>query len=289
MKVKHIGRILVTGIATMSMVAALGLTGCGGGGQATEGNDTAQATELQIFAANSLEKALPEVQALYTEQHPEVTFADTQFKASGDIVEKIAGGAAPDVLICASSSSMDDAADYINADTRKDMFTNELVVVTGADSKVKINSIDDIKNIDGKVGIGEPNAVPAGKYALQALESVGLCTYEEADGQITDIKWDKSVADKMDAGSDKVGTVANHVATGDFAAGFVYTSDVYRYDGIQVAYTTPSDSHKPILYPGAVLKDSKNAEVAADFLNFCMTDPDAQQIFANYGFELVSE
>ena len=104
MKVKHIGRILVTGIATMSMVAALGLTGCGGG-QAAEGGDTAQATELQIFAANSLEKALPEVQALYTEQHPEVTFADTQFKASGDLVEQIAGGATPDVLICASSSS----------------------------------------------------------------------------------------------------------------------------------------------------------------------------------------
>ena len=61
---------------------------------------------------------------------------------------------------------------------------------------------------------------------------------------------------------------------------------MYRYDGIEVAYTCPDDSHKPIVYPGAVAASSKNAEAAADFLEFCMTDEDALAIWAEYGFEL---
>ena len=67
----------------------------------------------------------------------------------------------------------------------------------------------------------------------------------------------------------------------------VYTSDIFRYDGITVAYTTPADSHKNILYPGAVVKDSANAEAAADFIKFCLENADAQKIFSEYGFELV--
>ena len=61
----------------------------------------------------------------------------------------------------------------------------------------------------------------------------------------------------------------------------------FRYDGIEVAYTTPADSHKTILYPGAVVKDSANAEAAADFIKFCLENADAQKIFSEYGFELV--
>ena len=60
------------------------------------------------LAANSLEKALPEVQKLYTEQTG-TTFADTQFKASGDLVEQMRAGATVDVLITASKGTMDDA------------------------------------------------------------------------------------------------------------------------------------------------------------------------------------
>ncbi|MDO4890378.1 MAG: extracellular solute-binding protein, partial [Coriobacteriaceae bacterium] len=89
------------------------------------------------------------------------------------------------------------------------------------------------------------------------------------------------------AGADKVGTVASYVKEGQADVGFVYTSDIFRYDGIEVAYTTPADSHKTILYPGGVTTDSANAEVAKDFLTFCLENADAQKIFSEYGFELV--
>jgi molybdate transport system substrate-binding protein len=241
--------------------------------------------ELQIFAANSLEKALPEVQALYTAQHPEVTFTDTQFKASGDLVEQIGAGASADLLITASKGSMDTAVENGSIDdtTRIDMFGNDLVIVKAVGSAITVASLEDVKSADfSKIAIGDSATVPAGQYANQSLNSIGLYTSDTGkDGE-----YDAAIAEKIVL-ADKVGTAANYVATGDCQIGFVYTSDLYRYDGIETAFTVPADAHKAILYPGAVLKDSKNTDVAKDFLNFCLTNPDAQKIWSQYGFEVL--
>ena len=104
---------------------------------AVKGDTTADdVVNLQIFAANSLEKALPDVESLYTEQTG-VTFTDTQYKGSGDLVEQMRGGAPVDILITASAGTMDDAAEdgLIDDDTRQDMFTNELVIVRAMGSE----------------------------------------------------------------------------------------------------------------------------------------------------------
>ena len=237
---------------------------------------------LQVFAANSLQKAMPEVQGLYTEQTG-VQFADTQFLASGDLVKKMAAGAESDAFIAASESSMDDAVsqDLVDDSTRVDMFTNDLVVVKKKGSDLGISSLEDLADVDGKVSIGDAATVPAGKYANQALHSVDLYTGTAGD----DGRYVDSFAPKVDTVA-KVGDAAAHVASGDAAAGMVYSSDVYRFDGVEVAFTTPAESHKPIVYPGAVSRASKNAEQAADFLDFCLNNREAQKIWAKYGFEL---
>ena len=163
-----------------------------------------KAVELQVFAANSLEKALPEVQELYAEQTG-TTFADTQFKASGDLVEQMRAGAAVDVLITASKGTMDDAeaAELVDADTREDMFVNDLVIIRAEGSDTKVEAIADVANLDGKIAIGDAKTVPAGKYANQALASVGLYTGTEGD----DGEYAPEIADKV-ALADKVGTAA---------------------------------------------------------------------------------
>ena len=266
---------------------AFALAGCSSsatdqGSAQTAAKGAEPAIELQVFAANSLEKALPEVEALYTEKTG-VTFSDTQYKGSGDLVEQMRGGAPVDILITASAGTMDDAAmgDLIDESTRRDLFVNDLVIVRGEDSDIQIASLEDVASVDGRIAIGESGAVPAGKYANQALASVGL--YTEAEGE--NGSYASSIADKVSL-ADKVGTAAQYVSTGDCAIGFVYSSDVYRYDGIEVAYTCPDESHKAIVYPGAVSSSSGHAEVAADFLEFCMTDEDALAVWAEYGFEL---
>ena len=270
-------------------VLAVALTGCGntqaastGSAPAAEGSAAKESVQLQVFAANSLEKALPEVQALYTEETG-TTFADTQFKASGDLVEQMKAGASVDALITASKGTMDDAvsAELVDESTRQDMFTNDLVIVKAEGSDVAVNSLEDVKTVEGKVAVGDAKTVPAGKYANQALNTIGLYTGAAGD----DGEYAPEFADRV-ALADKVGTAAKYVSTGDATIGFVYSSDVYRYDGIEVAYTCPEDSHKPIVYPGAVAKDSKNAEETAKFLDFCMNNKEAQEIWAKYGFEL---
>ena len=212
-----------------------------------------------------------------------MTFADTQFKASGDLVEQMRAGAQVDALITASKGTMDDAveADLVDESTREDMFVNDLVIVKAEGSDLAISSIEDVANLEGKIAVGDAATVPAGKYANQALASAGLYTNAEgADGEYA-----ASIAAKV-ALADKVGTAAKYVSTGDCAAGFVYSSDIYRYDGIEEAFVCPDDSHKPIVYPGAVSATSENAEEAAKFLEFCLTNKDAQKIWAKYGFEL---
>lgn len=248
----------------------------------TAGSAPAKAVELQIFAANSLEKAMPEVQALYTEKTG-VTFADTQFKASGDLIEQMRAGAQADALITASKGTMDDAVagGLVDEATRLDMFVNDLVVVKAEGSDVEIASLEDVKNIEGKVAIGDAVTVPAGKYANQALSIIGLYTGAAGDDGV----YAPEFADRV-ALADKVGTAAKYVSTGDATIGFVYSSDIFRYDGIEQAFVCPEDSHKPIVYPGAVAASSEHAKAAADFLDFCMNDAEAQKVWAKYGFEL---
>lgn len=258
------------------------LAGCGAKPADTAGSAPAKAVELQIFAANSLEKAMPEVQALYTEKTG-VTFADTQFKASGDLIEQMRAGAQADALITASKGTMDDAVagELVDEATRLDMFVNDLVVVKAEGSDVEIASLEDVKNIEGKVAIGDAVTVPAGKYANQALSSIGLYTGAAGDDGV----YAPEFADRV-ALADKVGTAAKYVSTGDATIGFVYSSDIFRYDGIEQAFVCPEDTHKPIVYPGAVAASSEHAKAAADFLDFCMNDAEAQKVWAKYGFEL---
>lgn len=277
------------GFVSLSAVAAagLGLAGCSGS-KTSEPAGSAKASskketvELQVFAANSLEKALPEVQELYTDQTG-TTFADAQFKGSGDLVEQMRAGATVDVLITASKGTMDDAeaAELVDADTREDMFVNDLVIIRAEGSDTMVEAIADVANLNGKIAIGDAKTVPAGTYANQALASVGLYTGTEGD----DGEYAPEIADKV-ALADKVGAAAAYVSTGDCVAGFVYSSDIFRYNGIEEAFVCPEDSHKPIVYPGAVAESSEHADEAKAFIDFCLSNKKAQKIWAKYGFEL---
>ncbi|MDR1089188.1 MAG: molybdate ABC transporter substrate-binding protein [Coriobacteriales bacterium] len=271
------------GGSTPAPTSGTASSGSGSSGAATE---PAAAVELQIFAANSLERALPEVQALYTAENPNVSFADSQFKGSGDLVTELEGGAPADILITASSATMDTAVENGNIDeaTRSNMFQNDLIIVKQAGSSVTISSLSDVNgSAISKVAIGDADAVPAGSYANQSLFTIGLYSAESGKGG----EYLEGFADKVVIQS-SVGNVAKTVATGDAQIGFVYTSDLYRYDDIEQAFVVPADTHKNIVYPGAVVASSAHASEADRFLEFCLTNPDALRIWAQYGFEVAA-
>ena len=288
--------ILALAAALAAMVA---MVGCSSGQKSEEATDekaatetTAEPVELQVFAANSLSKAMEEVQAAYIEDgHSNITFADTQYKSSGELNEMLGAGSYADLLISASKGSMDTAVKggYVDEGTRVDMFKNDLVIVSKEGSGLKDVTLQDIA--DGKYTfcVGD-ESVPAGNYADQALSTVGVYIPSGDD----EGKTGKDISGKNGSFAEgynpvldtSVGNVCKHAQSGDVDVAFVYTSDVYRFGGVEIVGTVPADTHKNIVYPGAITSQSKNVEATQEFLDWCQNSEKAQEIWQKWGFEL---
>ena len=288
--------ILALAAALAAMVA---MVGCSSEQKPEEATDekaatetTAEPVELQVFAANSLSKAMEEVQAAYIEDgHSNVAFADTQYKSSGELNEMLGAGSYADLLISASKGSMDTAVKegYVDEGTRVDMFKNDLVIVSKEGSGLKDVTLQDIA--DGKYTfcVGD-ESVPAGNYADQALSTVGVYVPSGDD----EGKTGKDISGKNGAFAEgynpvldtSVGNVCKHAQSGDVDVAFVYTSDVYRFGGVEIVGTVPADTHKNIVYPGAITSNCKNAEATQEFLDWCLSSDKAQEIWQKWGFEL---
>ena len=305
MKRRKFLSLLTCGIVAVCMAVALGLAGCGGGSasgskaassSASSSANSGQAVQLQIYAANSLSKAMAEAQTLYTKKNPNVTFADTQYKSSGELNTMLeADPTAADIEITASKGTMDTAEEkgFIDKNTRVTMFKNDLVMVTSANNNnITSVTLDDIAAGKYTICVGD-DSVPAGNYANQSLSTVGC--FVDPDGKTgaesagkangTDAYAGTPVAGKVVTDT-SVGNVCKHAESGDVDIAFVYTSDVERFGGVKVVGTVPANTHKNITYPGAVCAKSKNATAAKAFLDWCMTDKEAAEIWQKWGFEL---
>lgn len=259
-----------------SLCVACLLAGCSGN------SNSAEKVELEIYAANSLTDAMTEAQEAYTKAHPEVTFADSQFEASGTLVQKMEAGGKPDIFISANKKNMDKVVedDLVASDAPFDLFKNDLVIVTAEDSAVNDITLAEVCDGTYTISVGDKN-VPAGTYAKQALYTVDCYTNESGtDGEIT------GPIKGLVTEADKAGSVCSYAQSGEVDFGFVYSSDVMRYDGVKSVCIVPGDTHKPIIYPAAVTKDSEHADAAAAFLTWCQEDPEAQKIWQKWGFEL---
>lgn len=306
--------LMFVAVAAMALVAAFALAGCSSPANSTSSDTAASgasasssataanvdsdgAVELQIFAANSLTKAMAQAEELYTSIYPNVTFADTQYKASGELNAMLEGGAYADIEITASKGTMDTAAEkgYIDEGTRVTMFTNELVMVTSENNAdITEMTLEDIATGAYTVGVGD-DSVPAGNYANQSLSTVGC--FIDPDGKTGADSAGKANGTDAYAGTPlegkvmtqtSVGNVCKLAEAGDVDIAFVYTSDVERFGGVKVVGTVPEDTHKAITYPGAVTSQSDHKEEAQAFINWCLTDRDVQEIWQKWGFTLAA-
>ena len=283
----------------VSLVGVFALFGCSGGNAASSASSSASSSaasaepvELQVFAANSLSKAMEDIQAAYiADGHDNVTFADTQYKSSGELNEMLGAGSYADLLISASKGSMDTAVKegYVDESTRVDMFVNDLVIVAKEDSDISEVTLQDIADGEYTFCVGD-ESVPAGNYACQALSTVGV--YVPAGDEAG--KTGKDISGKGGAFADgytpvldtSVGNVCKHAQSGDVDVAFVYTSDVYRFGGVKIVGTVPADTHKNIVYPGAITANCENVEATQEFLDWCLNSDQAKKIWQEWGFEL---
>lgn len=283
----------------VSLVGVFALFGCSGGNAASSASSSASSSaasaepvELQVFAANSLSKAMEDIQAAYiADGHDNVTFADTQYKSSGELNEMLGAGSYADLLISASKGSMDTAVKegYVDESTRVDMFVNDLVIVAKEDSDISDVTLQDIADGEYTFCVGD-ESVPAGNYACQALSTVGV--YVPAGDEAG--KTGKDISGKGGAFAEgytpvldtSVGNVCKHAQSGDVDVAFVYTSDVYRFGGVKIVGTVPADTHKNIVYPGAITANCENVEATQEFLDWCLNSDQAKKIWQEWGFEL---
>ena len=296
-------RLALSAVLALSLVGAFALFGCSSNTteqkkseDSAKTEQTAEPIELQIFAANSLSKAMEDIQAAYiADGHDNVTFADTQYKSSGELNEMLGAGSYADLLISASKGSMDTAVSkgYVDESTRVDMFKNDLVMVSKEGSDLKDVTLDDIAAGKYTICVGD-DSVPAGNYAAQSLSTVGVYapagddagkTGKDISGKGGSYNTDM-VKDGKVVLDTSVGNVCKHAQSGDVDVAFVYTSDVYRFGGVEVVGTVPANTHKNIVYPGAITKDCKNVEATLEFLDWCLTSEKAQKIWQDWGFEL---
>lgn len=225
--------------------------------------------EILVAAAISLKGAFDEIGSLYeTRTGTKVSF---NFGASGVLQKQIETGAPVDVFASAGEKQMDelDAKGLIDKDTRSDFVRNTLALVVPKDSKLEINSFDDLDNPNLKrLALGNPKTVPAGQYALQTLSNLKL-------------------SDKLQPKfifAENVRQALDYVERGEADAGIVYSSDMAAaQDKIVVKATAPENLHDPILYPIAVIKDSREKEAAKGFVNLILS-PEGQGILKKYGF-----
>ena len=87
--------------------------------------------------------------------------------------------------------------------------------------------------------------------------------------------------------SENVRVALDLVARGEAALGIVYGSDAVAEPKVHVRGTFPADSHKPIVYPGAVTANAAEATDAADFLAYLAQD--AGPAFEAQGFTVLSK
>lgn len=259
-------KILTIATAIVLAMSMFLLAGCG---SSSDDSADAEKPEVTVLAAASLTDALDEIIAEY-EKDAECTITPS-YAGSGDLVQQIEGGASCDIFISASKANMDqlEDGDFIDTDTRKDLLENTLTLIATAEKK-DVVTMDTLTSSDvGTIAVGEPETVPAGKYATQVFDNLG----------ITD-----QLTDKIAYAKD-VRAVLNYVETGDADCGFVYRTDALLLDEANGAIIgdVNSDLHDPIVYPAAILADAPQAEQAADFYEFIQGDF-AKEVFEKYGF-----
>jgi molybdate transport system substrate-binding protein len=229
--------------------------------------------ELTVSAAISLKDALDEIAQLYHAETPG-TVIHFNLGGSGTLQHQIEQGAPVDIFISASEDQMNslESEGLLSPGTRKDLLKNTVVLIVPK-GKSGISSFQDLARPEVKViAIGDPQTVPAGKYAQEVLTHFHL--YEQLKPKLVLAK--------------DVRQVLTYVITGNVDAGIVYATDAKISSAVSVVATAPADSHSPTVYPVAALKASKQPAEAKRFLDFLISAK-ALAVFEKYGFQPAGE
>lgn len=223
-----------------------------------------------IFAAASTAAALSELAARHERRGrrpPRLSFA-----SSATLARQILNGAQPTLFLSANRRWMDalDEAGLLAPGTRRALLGNRLAVIrrSGPEQDVSLANPDTLLAAlgDAPLVLGDPAHVPAGFYAREALQSLGI--WAHLKGRL--------------AFAPNARAVTVRVARGDAPLGITYASELSAEASLVAAAWFPDESHSPIRYELTLVEPVRNPSALA-FYEYLFSG-EAQQVFMHHGF-----
>ena len=242
--------------------------------QAAERGEGKTAT---IFAAASLGPALDQVISAFASsaaaQDLDLEIRPV-YAASSTLARQILAGAPADLYLSAHPRWTQELeqAGVIQADRQVQLLGNRLALIAPADSTLAL-SVDTSSGwaaalAEDRLALGDPQHVPAGLYAAEALRRLGL--------------WDL-VASRLAQAPDVRAALAL-VSRGEAALGIVYRSDLVGLDSVRLLQLLPAEAHSPIVYDLAVIRQPGADRTAATAFFDYLQGPEATELFEAHGF-----
>ena len=242
-----------------SLAAAFLVAACGGAATPS----SARPVTINVFAAASLTDSFKALGDTFHRQHANVT-VQFNFAGTPTLVTQIEQGAQADVFASADMTNMDKLrTDGFTAGSPEVFAHNKLEIVVAAGNPKHITGLADLAK-PAVIYIAAGPTVPAGKYALQALQKAGVTVTPKS--LETDVK-----------------SVVSKIQLGEADAGIVYTTDVKAAGGKVDGVAIPDGDNVLATYPLTAVKDSKNAGVADDFITYVLSSS-GQSTLESFGF-----
>lgn len=221
-------------------------------------------THISVGAAASLRHAMPELVEQYRADSG--IAVDVTYGASDILAAEVERGAALDALVLAERAELDRliGANAIAANSRRVVATNVIVLVGPAGSKHTFTSLATLPETM-KVAVGDPTTVPAGRYARQYLERLGV--------------W-PALQPHLVLGGDVAGALAL-ARQGRAQLAIVYRTDAQAAAPLAIV-DAPADAPVASVVAG-IATHSRHASAARAFADF-LASSRGQQILARHGF-----
>lgn len=219
--------------------------------------------EIVVSAAASLKNCLEEILPEYEKLSGDKVLLN--LGGSGTLRTQIENGVPVDLFISADQKNVKILVDKNMAkkENTYDFLSNSLILVKSPYSKSNINSVEELKNSDVYLVIGNPDTAPVGNYTLTALKNLEIL--------------DKLNKEKLVYAKD-VSAVVQYVEMGEADFGVIYNSDRNRMKNPIVVEEFPENSYDKVIYSVAILNNSDDVKKLFEFLR------ENKEVFKKYGF-----
>ena len=183
------------------------------------------------------------------------------FAGSNVLALQIRAGAPVDVFLSADEKTMNSVGALVTS--RRPLLSNTLVVVS---NDLRFRNARELLRVK-RIALGDPNAVPAGVYAREYFQRIGL--------------W-RDLLPKV-IPMENVRAALSAVDGGNVDAAVVYKTDAALARRARVAFEITGPDAPNIVYPVAIVRASRHPAAARRFFAY-LTSADALTVFRKFGF-----